>query len=55
MTSVEARAAMECLNRYFLENDTNDKDMKLHFQYKSVVQSKTEPKLRQGTIDRFLK
>ena len=51
----EARAAIECLNQFVLETDTEDREMNLHLQYKTFIQSKTDQKLKQCTIDRFFK
>ena len=47
----EARAAIECLNHFFLENylddDLNEDDLKVHFQYKTIVMAKINQKLIQ--------
>ena len=55
VTCDEAKAAFEILNRFILETDTNDKESSLHFQYKTMIQTKTSQKLKQVTLDRFFK
>ena len=44
VSNTEARTAMECLNRFLLEkylnDDVKEDDLKVHFQYKSIVLSK---------------
>ena len=55
VTCDEAKAAFDILNRFIMETDTNDKESSLHFQYKRLIQTKTSQKLRQVTVDHFLK
>ena len=58
-TCSEAKAAMEVMNRFVLGTDTHENQLNLHFQYKAMIQtmiqSKTNQKLRQGTLDCYLK
>ena len=54
VTTDEAKAAMEVLNRFILETETQENEMNLHLQYKSWIKTRTIQKLRQGTIHRCL-
>ena len=38
-----------------METDINDEELSLHNQYRRFIRSKTNEKLKQGTLDRFLK
>ena len=51
----EADAAIEVLNRFLMETDTDDKQLSLHNQYKTLIKSKTSQKQKQSTIERFFK
>ena len=55
VTCDEARAAFSVLNRFLMETDTSDKESNLHSEYKMLIQTKTNQKLRQVTLDRFFK
>ena len=53
VTCDEAKAALDVLNRFLMETDTHDSELRLHSQYRKVIQSKTNQKLRQVTLERF--
>ena len=55
VSSAEGRVAMECLNRLFLETETSAHEMNLLYQFKAIVHSKTQQKLKQSTIEKFFK
>ena len=55
VTCDEAKAALDVLNRFLMETDTHDSELRLHSQYRKVIQSKTNQKLRQVTLERFFK
>lgn len=54
VTCKEVNNALEVLNRFVMETETHENEMKLHYQYKRMIQSKTIQKLRQGKLTQFL-
>ena len=44
VTNAEARTAMEVLNRFVMQKETNDRDMNIHRQYKNIMQRMTSQK-----------
>ena len=53
VSNQEARAAMECLDRFLMQRETNDRDMKVHLRYKAIVQRMTSQKFKQSTLEQL--
>ena len=41
------------LSRLVMQNETNDRDMHLHLQYKNIIHKMTSQNFKQSTIQNF--
>ena len=57
VSNEQARDAMDCLNRFLMQREVNERDQSIHYQFKAMVNRMTvmNPNLKQSEMTTFFK